>query len=64
MRFIMQRPRLPDHLARAVYARAVRENRSGQNMLEEVVKAGLFVMEKTPPPPWAGADNRASDDER
>jgi plasmid stability protein len=60
----MQRPRLPDDLARAVHQRAVRENRSGQNMLEEVVKAGLYVMDRTPPPPWAAADSGASDDER
>lgn len=54
----MQRPRLPDDLARAVHARAVRENRSGQNMLEEVVKAGLYVMNRQPPPPWTqGADS-------
>jgi hypothetical protein len=60
----MQRPRLPSDLAQAVHERAVRENRSGQNMLEEVVKAGLYVMNRTPPPPWAGADSDAPDDER
>jgi plasmid stability protein len=60
----MQRPRLPDDLARAVHQRAVRENRSGQNMLEQVVRAGLYVMDRTPTPPWAGADSGASDDER
>jgi hypothetical protein len=58
----MQRPRLPDDLARAVHARAIRENRSGQNMLEEVVKAGLFVMDRTPSPPWKQGADGTSDE--
>jgi plasmid stability protein len=61
----MQRPRLPDDLARAKHARALRENRSGQNMLEQIVRAGLYTMDRTPPAPWTqGADSGASDDER
>ena len=52
----MQRPRLPDDLARAVHARAVRENRFGQNMLEQVVRAGLYTLDRTPPPPWAPSE--------
>jgi hypothetical protein len=52
----MQRPRLPDDLARAIHQRAVREGRSGQNMLEQVVRAGLYIMQHTPAPPWAPSE--------
>jgi plasmid stability protein len=58
----MQRPRLPDDLARAVHARAVRENRSGQNMLEQIVRAGLYTIERQPPAPWTqGADDTSDE---
>jgi hypothetical protein len=58
----MQRPRLPADLALAIHQRAVRENRSGQNMLEQVVRAGLYVMDRTLPPPWTqGADDTSDE---
>ena len=50
------RPRLPDDLARAVHARAVREGRTGQSMLEMIVRAGLYTVTNSAPlPPWAPA---------
>jgi hypothetical protein len=58
----MQRPRLPDDLVRAIHARAIREGRSGQSMLEQVVRAGLCVMNKSAPlPPWAPAPSTDSE---
>ena len=50
------RPRLPADLARAVHARAVREGRTGQSMLEQIVRAGLYTVATSAPlPPWAPA---------
>jgi hypothetical protein len=52
----VMRPRLPDELARAVHARAIREGRTGQSMLEQVVRAGLYsITNGAPLPPWAPA---------
>jgi hypothetical protein len=52
------RPRLPDDLARAVHQRAVREGRTGQSMLEQIVRAGLHTINNsTPLPPWAPPDD-------
>jgi plasmid stability protein len=45
------RPRLPDDLARAVHARAVREGRTGQSMLEQIVRAGLHTINNSAPLP-------------
>ena len=47
------RPRLPDDLARAVHKRAIREGRTGQSMLEQIVRAGLHTINSAPLPPWA-----------
>jgi plasmid stability protein len=55
MRFNM-RPLLPNDLARAVHARAVREGRSDQSMVEQIVRAGLYsITNGTPLPPWSPA---------
>jgi plasmid stability protein len=57
----VMRPRLPDELARAVHARAIREGRTGQSMLEQIVRAGLHTINTSAPlPPWAPAPSTDS----
>jgi hypothetical protein len=40
------RPKIPDDLARVVHQRALREGRTGQSMLEQVVRAGLHAIKR------------------